>query len=77
MKRKPRTNSIGTRSTGLPSHSVAIQANTWMPIGIAMAVLAAEKNESDSSGRPVVNMWWTHSPKLRKPTATAASTTQA
>ena len=70
-------NSIGTRSTGLPSQSVAIQAKTWMPIGIAMAVLAAEKKESDMSGRPVVNMWCTHSPKLRKPTEIAARTTQA
>ena len=27
-------------------------------------------------GRPVVNMWWTHKPKLRKPVPTAASTIQ-
>ena len=76
MNRKPSTNSIGTRSCGLPSHRVAIQAKTWMPIGTAMAVLAAAKKDSDSRGSPVVYMWWTHRPKLRKPIATAAITTQ-
>jgi hypothetical protein len=29
-------------------------------------MLAAEKNASAMCGMPVVNMWWTHSPKLRK-----------
>ena len=56
MERKPRMKSIGARSTGLPSHSVASQAKTCTPIGIAMAMLAAEKNDSDMSGSPVVNM---------------------
>ena len=54
-----------------PLASVAIQANTWMPLGIATAMLAASKNASDSCGMPVANMWCTHSPKLRKPIATA------
>ena len=35
---------------------VAIQANTWMPLGIATAMLAAEKKLSDIAGMPVVNM---------------------
>lgn len=68
---------MGTRSTGLPSQSVASQAKTWMPIGIAIAVLAAEKKERDSRGSPVAYMWCTQSPKLRKPTEIAASATQA
>ena len=51
-EQKPRMNSIGTRSTGLPSQSVAIQAKTWMPIGIAIAMLAAEKKDSDNQRQP-------------------------
>ena len=69
-------NSMGTRSTGRPSHRVAIQAKTWIPVGMAMAALAAEKKPSDSSGSPVANMWWTQSPKERKPTDSADSTSQ-
>jgi hypothetical protein len=37
---------------------------------------AAEKNASEMPGSPVVNMWCTQSPKLRKPVPTAASTIQ-
>ena len=47
-----------------------------MPIGIATAMLAALKKASASSGMPTVNMWCTHSPKLRKPVPTSASTIQ-
>ena len=54
---------------------VAIQAKTWMPLGTATAVLAAEKKLRDIFGRPVANMWWTHRPKERKPVAISASTT--
>src|ERR1700691_5891490 len=34
-----------------------------MALGMAMTKLAALKNESDSAGSPVANMWWTHTPK--------------
>ena len=76
MKKNPNRYSIGIRSHGLPDHSVAIHANTWIPIGIATAMLAALKNASASSGIPTVYMWCTHSPKLRNPTDTNASTIQ-
>ena len=56
------TNSEGVVKRRRPDAKVAIQANTWMPLGIATAMLAAEKKLSDSAGMPVVNMWWTHSP---------------
>ena len=42
---------------------VAIQQKTPMALGMAMTKLAALKNESDSAGSPVANMWWTHTPK--------------
>ena len=43
---------------------------------MATAVDAAEKSASVTPGRPVVNMWCTHSPKLRKPVPIAERTTQ-
>ena len=56
MKRKPSTNSDGVVERSRPAAMVAIQANTWMPLGSATAMLAAEKKLSDSAGMPVVNM---------------------
>jgi hypothetical protein len=47
------------------------------PVGIATALDAAEKRPSEIPGSPVVYMWCTHSPKLRKPVPMAASTTHA
>ena len=46
------------------------------PVGIATASEAAENKPSEIPGRPVVNMWCTHRPKLRNPVPTAASTIQ-
>ena len=74
MKRKPSTNSDGVVKRSRPAAIVAIQAKTWMPLGIATAMLAAEKKPSDSAGMPVVNMWCTHRPKLKKPVAISATT---
>ena len=56
MKRKPSTKSVGVFICTRPAANVAIQAKTWMPLGIATAMLAAEKNASDSCGMPVANM---------------------
>ena len=57
-----------------PLAIVAIHAKICTPLGIATAALAAEKKPSDTAGMPVVNMWWTHRPKLKKPTAMSAAT---
>ena len=46
----------------------------WTPVGIATAIDAAENSASEIPGRPVVNMWCTHRPKLRKPVPIADST---
>ena len=43
--------SIGACSTGLPSHKVAIQANTCMPIGIAIADAGSRENEAQRQQR--------------------------
>ena len=67
---KPIENSIGVfQRTGDP-HMVAIHAKNWMPLGMAMIRLTAEKNDRASTGRPVANMWWIHTPKLMKAMAT-------
>ena len=76
ITRKPTSHSIGTWYSGRPTHSVAIQANTWMPVGIATSMLAAEKNACANCGIPTVNMWCTHRPKLMNPVVRIASTTQ-
>ena len=60
--------------TSLPVQSVAIQQKIWTPLGIAIIMLAAVKKLLPSSGRPVANMWCTHSPKPRKAVAISDST---
>src|SRR3546814_1882926 len=69
MTRKPSTNSEATVIRSRPAAMVAIQANTWIPLGIDTAMLAAEKKPSDRAGMPVANIWCTHRPKLKKPVA--------
>ncbi len=41
-----------------------------------MMRLTAENSPKPSTGRPVANMWWTHTPKLMKPMASSARTIQ-
>ena len=64
-------NSIAVVQRTLPRQRVAIQEKNCTPEGTAMSRLTAEKNAIASAGKPVVNMWWTHTPKLMK--AMAAS----
>ena len=59
-----------------PASSVAMKQKNCTPVGIATAVDAAEKRPSEIPGSPVVYMWCTHRPKLRKPVPIAASTIQ-
>jgi hypothetical protein len=69
VTKKARIHIIGRLSCGLPFHSVPIQAKTCTPVGTATSVEAAEKKARPIWGMPVVNMWWTQSPKLRTPSA--------
>ena len=57
-----------------PTSSVATKQKSCSPVGIATAVDAAENSPNDTPGSPVVYMWCTHRPKLRKPVPTADST---
>src|SRR5947209_1030562 len=76
INRKPRQNSIGVVSATLPFHIVAIHAKNWMPLGITMIKLAAEKKDMASAGMPVANMWWTQTPNEMNAMATSEVATQ-
>ena len=76
ISKKPTMNSIGVCSTTRPFHIVTIHAKNCTPLGIVISRLTAEKNARASDGRPVANMWCTHTPKLMKPTETSEVTIQ-
>jgi glycosyltransferase involved in cell wall biosynthesis len=56
MAMKPSRNSVGAFAFTFPFHSVAIHANTWIAVGTATAMLAAETKPISSVPRPAVNM---------------------
>ena len=72
---KPAKNRNGVRNTGRPVAMVASQANTATALGMAMTIEAALKKESASVGRPVANMWCSHTPKPRIMVGTVESAT--
>ena len=49
MPKNPRMNQVGAARRTRPRHSVAIKAKTWMPAGIATAMLAAENVDARKS----------------------------
>jgi hypothetical protein len=73
MNMKPIRNSAGLPHVTLPRHKVAIQPNTWIAVGTATAMLAAEIRPASNGPSPAVNMWCAHSAKLKKPTTTRAT----
>ena len=76
MRRKPSEKSSGVVNRTVPFHSVATSAKTCTPLGTAIRRLTPEKNAIASAGRPVANMWCTHTPKLMNAMATSAVATQ-
>jgi hypothetical protein len=76
VNRNPRMKSIGVRRSGRPAMIVAIQANTWIPLGMVIIRLAAEKNVRAMAGMPVANMWWTHTPNPTTAVAMVARASQ-
>src|SRR6185437_4415324 len=63
--------------TGRPSQIVASQANTATAEGKTIAIEAPEKNDRPRPGRPVANMWCTHTPKPSTMVATVERATIA
>ena len=45
---------------------VPIQLKIFTPVGMAISIVASEKNASAKGPMPVENMWWLHTPKPRK-----------
>ncbi len=72
IDRKPRAKSIGVASVIEPRHRVAIQLNIFTPVGTAIRAVMKLKNGRKTW--PVVNMWWAHTLKLKRPMATVAKT---
>ena len=54
---KPTANSIGVSNVIEPFHMVAIQLNTFTPVGTAINMVAYMKNKLPDAGIPTVNMW--------------------
>src|SRR5205823_8676215 len=67
---KPIAKSMGVLSSMAPPHIVAIQLKILMPLGTAIASVMTMNGRRAEIESPVVNMWWTQTPKERKPIAT-------
>ena len=55
--RNASANSIGGSKVIEPFHIVAVQLNTFTPVGTAISIVLSMKNISPASGMPTVNMW--------------------
>ena len=53
---KPSANSIGVLNSIFPPHTVPIQLKIFTPVGIAIIIVASEKNASAKGPIPVANM---------------------
>ena len=54
---KPIAHNIGDSKVIEPCHMVAIQLNTFTPVGTAINIVAYMKNSWLVTGIPVANMW--------------------
>src|SRR5215212_2231914 len=59
-KMKPHAKSIGVSKVIEPFHIVAIQLNTFTPVGTAISIVAYIKKSWLAAGMPTVNMWCAH-----------------
>ena len=57
VEMKPSAKSIGVCSRTLPWYIVAIHEKILMPVGTAISMVLAAKNEAAIGPNPVVNMW--------------------
>ena len=68
----PTANSIGVVNLICPPHIVPTQLKIFTPVGMAISIVEAAKMALGVGPRPVVNMWWTQTPKPRKAMAPRA-----
>ncbi|MNH21120.1 hypothetical protein D3C79_809170 [compost metagenome] len=54
---KAMANNMGVSKVKEPRHMVATQLNTFTPVGTAISMVVYMKNNSATTGNPVVNMW--------------------
>ena len=59
-------NNMGVSNVIEPCHRVAVQLNTFTPVGTAISMVVNMKNRSPASGMPTVNMWCAHTMNDRK-----------
>ena len=57
IERKPSANSIGVRKWSLPSHIVASQEKTLIPVGTAMIIDVTIIGTRSQGAMPATNMW--------------------
>jgi hypothetical protein len=50
-------NNMGVSKVMDPLYIVAIQLNTFTPVGMAISIVEYIKNNSPAKGIPTVNMW--------------------
>jgi hypothetical protein len=75
IQTKPSANIIGVRIIRWPPHNVPIQLKIFTPVGTAIAIVARAKAAVATVPMPVVNMWWLHTAKPRKPMHAPENTT--
>lgn len=73
-KIKPRAHRSGVSHLMDPPCSVASQLKTFIPVGMAIIMVAEVKYDRVSTSIPTVNMWWAHTTKPKKPMALMAQT---
>ncbi len=57
-----------------PFHIVAVQLNTFTPVGMEIIMVDSVKNSCPASGMPTVNMWCAHTMNDRNAIAAVAYT---
>ena len=64
--RNASANSMGGSKDSEPFHMVAVQLNTFTPVGTAISMVDSMKNSCAASGMPTVNMWCAQTMNDRK-----------
>ncbi len=75
--RKAMAKSIAVRSWSDPPHMVAVQLNTFTPVGTAINILVAAKKALNVLPNPTANMWCAHTPNERSMMATDEAATNS
>ena len=65
--RNPIIHNIGVSSRGVLPAIVAIHLNIFIPVGIAIIIVAAEKYARVSTSIPIVNIWCAHTINPKNP----------